>query len=241
MYRRRALLQLAFIPLRLLKSAKFRLDRVTAVFAIHAFRCRVRLGHGRVDGELALGLDLFFYLRDHLLVLLPCEPLFAQQIFLKAIDAVALAPVLVHLFGDVSGGVVDGVALHAHQLGLDQRRSFAAMGALDGFIGRVENLTSVGTVDDHARNAVADRAIGEIFHRDLIFGRRGVSPKIALDDQHQTQLTYRSKVDAFVADAGGLPAVADPGETRQFLALQARAERDAGHHRQQIAEHGYGR
>jgi len=65
------------------------------------------------------------------------------------------APVVVHLFGDVCSTVVDGVSLHAHHLGFDDAGTVAAMGALDGFAGRVVDLAGVGAIDDDGRNAVA--------------------------------------------------------------------------------------
>ena len=136
---------------------------------------------------------------------------------------------------------MDGVAFHAHQLGLDQGRAFAAMRALHGFIRRVIDLAGIGAVNDHAGHAVADGAVGQIFYVDLVFGGRGVSPEIAFDNQHQAELAHRGKVDAFIAHAGGLSAIADPGKAGELFALKARAQRDAGHHRQQIAQHGDGR
>src|SRR5262249_61256770 len=111
-------------------------------------------------------------LGDDLFVLFGRQPSLAEQVFLETIDGIALAPVLVHLFGDIGRGVVDGVAFHAHQFGLDQGWAFAAMGALDGLVGCVINLAGIGAVDDHARHAVADGAVGQVLYRYLVFRRR---------------------------------------------------------------------
>src|SRR5882724_804367 len=240
-YRRLALLKLAFAAPCFLWHAVLRFDHVTAIFAKDAFSGGVAFRHGRVLSKLALGVDFFFDAGNHFFVLRRGEPLFLQQIFLEAVNAVALTPELMHLFGDVSRGVVDGVALHTHQFGFDQRRPFAAMGTLNGFIGGVIDLAGIRAVNNHAGHAVANGAIGQVFHIDLIFRGRGVSPEIAFDDQHQAQLAHGGKVDAFIAHAGGLSAVADPGKAGQLFALQARAERYAGHDRQQVAQHGDGR
>ncbi len=78
-------------------------------------------GHGRVLGEVTVGLQFFLYFFNHLLVLLGREPFLAQQVFLKAVNGIALAPELQHLLGHIRSGIVDGMAFHAHQLGLDQR------------------------------------------------------------------------------------------------------------------------
>src|SRR6185437_4118665 len=52
---------------------------------------------------------------------------------------------------------------------------------------------------------------------------------------------HSGKIDSFIADAGGLPAIADPGEASKFFSLKARTERDAGHYGKQITQHGDGR
>ena len=144
-------------------------------------------------------------------------------------------------FGNVRGGVVDGVAFHAHHLGFDQGGAFAAVGALDGFVGGVVDLAGVGAVDDDAGDAVSDGAFGEVFAAVLHVGRRGVGPEIVFDEEHEAEILHGGEVDAFVGDAGGLAAVADVGHDGDVAALQARAQRDAGEHGNQIAEHGDGR
>src|SRR6185437_16380351 len=78
-----------------------RLDRMTAV-AVNAFGCGVRLWHGRVLGEFAVGIDLFFHPRNQFCVLLRREPFLIGEILLESVNTVALAPELVHFFRDVS-------------------------------------------------------------------------------------------------------------------------------------------
>src|SRR6185437_16067813 len=229
MYCRLALLQCALTPPRLLWYAVFRLHRV-ATLAINAFGCGVRLGHGGVFSELAFSINFFFHSRNQVSVLFRCDPFLVEQVFPEAVNTVTLTPELVHFFRNVGGGIVDGMPFHAHQLGLDQSGAFAAVGAFDGFVGCVINLAGIGAVNDYAGHAVANGAIGEVFYRDLILRWSGISPEIALDDQNQAELAHRGKIDSFIADAGGLPAIADPGEAGKFPTLQARTQRDASHY-----------
>jgi hypothetical protein len=89
---------------------------------------------------------------------------------------------------------------------------------------------NVGPSPRWARST-ASRAFGEVLAAVLHFGRRGVGPEIALDEEHQAEILYGGEVDAFVGDAGGLASVADVGHDGDMAALQARAEGDAGEDR----------
>src|SRR6266481_277027 len=106
MYRRFAFLEFALAAPRFLRHAVLRLDFMAAVFAEHAFGGGMRLGHGRVFSKLAFGINLFLNSRDHLLILRRRQPLFTEQIFLEAVNTVALAPELMHFLGDIRRGVV---------------------------------------------------------------------------------------------------------------------------------------
>ena len=97
---------------------------------------------------------------------------------------------------------MNSVPLHAHHLGFNKCGAFAPMSTLGGFVCCVVNLTSVCTVNDYARNAVPNRTFSEIFHAILHFGRRGVCPKIAFNQQHKTEFLHRREVNAFIGDAG---------------------------------------
>ena len=183
-----------------------------------------------------------FYFFDQRFILFRRQPLlFFYQIILEARDGVALFPEVEHGLRHIRGGVVDGVAFHAHHFGFDHGGAFAAVGALDGFVGGVVDLAGVGAIDDDAGDAVSDGAFGEVFAAVLHFGRRGVGPEIALDEEHEAEVLHGGEVDAFVGDAGGLATVADVGHDGEVASLQARAQRDAGEHGDKIAEHGDGR
>src|SRR5579859_7019361 len=117
-----------------------------------------------------------------------------------------------HLFRHIGGSVVDGVALHAHHLGFDHGWAFATVGALHRFIRSVVNLAGISAVDDHRRHAITDSPVGQVFYVYLVFRGGGIGPKIAFDDQHQPEFPDCRKVNTLIAHAGGLAAVADPGQ-----------------------------
>ena len=71
--------------------------------------------------------------------------------------------------------------------------------------------------------------------------RSGVGPLIIFDDQDERRALRGREAQAFVKCAGGAAAVADPGERDDILSEIAAGHGDAGHHRNQIAEHGNGR
>src|SRR5260370_711307 len=83
------------------------------------------------------------------------------------------------------------------------------MRALYGFMCRLVNLARIGAVYDDSRDAVANGALGKVFHAVLHFRRRGVGPEVALDEKHQTEVLHGGEVDAFVGHARGLSTVAD--------------------------------
>ena len=134
---------------------------MAAVLTVNSTDRRFRFWHRRVHRDLALRLELSFHVSDQSSILLRTQPLLlVEQVILKAHDWIAFPPVLHHFRRHVVSRVMDGMPLHAHHLGLDQRRSFAAVGAFGGFVGGVINLTGIGAVNDHARNAVSDGAFG---------------------------------------------------------------------------------
>ena len=128
--------------------------------AVDAAQGRFRDRHGRVDGKVAIAIELGFYAGNQLLIFLWREPFLPiDQIVFQAGDGVAAGPILEQLARDVLGCVVDGVALHAHHLGLDERGPFAAAGALAGFVRGVVDLTGIGAVDDDPRQSYARRGL----------------------------------------------------------------------------------
>src|SRR5208337_4654108 len=143
--------------------AVLRFDFVAAIFAEDATFGGFWRWHWGVDRYFAFGFDFGFHARNQILIFLRCQPLlFSYYVILKARDRIALAPELEHRLRNVAGGVVDGVAFHAHHFGFDQRGAFAAVGALNRFVGSVVDLAGVGAVNDHARDAVSDGPFGEV-------------------------------------------------------------------------------
>src|SRR5579862_8538010 len=192
------------------------LDFVAEVFAIHASGCGFWLRHGAGDREFALGFDFSINRGDQFPVFGGCQPLFyVDQVIFKTGDGIAFAPKLEHWLGDVIGGVVYSVPLHAHHLGFDERGALAAAGAFAGFVGGVVDLAGIRAVDDHAGDAVADGALGKVFYAILHGAWRGIGPEITFDEEHETEILYGGKIQAFVGHAGRLAAVADVGHDRQ--------------------------
>src|SRR4029079_10763387 len=114
---------------------------------------------------------------------------------------------------------------------------FASTRPLAGLVRRVVNLARIGAVDDNARNAVSDGSLGKVLHAKLHVRRRGVSPKIVFDDQHDTEFLHGSKVQALVCNARRLAAIANVSESGNVAPLQSRTETYAAHNADQLAQH----
>src|ERR1700686_17093 len=118
----------------------FWLDLVTAIITVDAAFRGLGRGHWRVDGNLALLLQISLHVCDELLMLLRREPfLDVHKIIFKPRNWVALSPIVEHRLGNIISSVVDGVAFHTHHLGFDECWTFAPMRALGGFMGGVIN------------------------------------------------------------------------------------------------------
>ena len=59
---------------------------------------------------------------------------------------------------------------------------------------------------------------------------------IAFHEQHQAEILHGGEIQSFVSDAGGLAAIADIGHDRDVASLEARAQRHAGEHGDQVTE-----
>ena len=90
-------------------------------------------------------------------------------------------------------------------------------------------------------DAVGFGAVGQIFDRDLAAHGRGVGPQIIFEDEDERGFLRSGEIQAFVKNAGGAAAIADPGHGDDFLAEIAAGHGHAGHDRDEIAEHGDGR
>src|SRR5438552_17427512 len=180
----------------------FRFDLVTAV-AIDASGSGFWRRHWAGHSIIAVFLKLTVYIGNQLFVFFASQPLLdAHQVIFEPGNRIALAPILEQRLGTVVGGVVDGMAFHAHHLGFDQRGTFASAGALASFMGGVINLAGIGAVHDHAGNPIGDGALRKIFHAKLHVGGRGVSPEIVFDKEYQAEILYRCEVYALVGHAG---------------------------------------
>jgi hypothetical protein len=133
------------------------------------------------------------------------------------------------------------VAAPAEGFRFDQYRAPACACAFDGFLGGSVDGYNVVAIDDVAGDAVGFGAIGKIFDGDLAAHWRGVGPKIIFKDHNERRFLRSREIQAFVENAGGAAAVADPGHGDDFLAQIAAGHGDAGHNRNEIAEHGDGR
>src|SRR5215467_2716730 len=229
-------------PLSYFGSSVLGFDFVTAVFAEDPAFGRFGRGHRGVHGDFAFCLDDLIDMRNQRFVFLAGQPLFVtQQVILKACNRVALFPEFKHFLRYVAGGVVNGVPFHAHHFGFNERWAFTAMRPFDGFMSGVVDLAGVGAVDNHARNAVSEGALGHVFATVLHVRGGRVGPQIRFDDEHEAEILNRREVDAFVGHSRGLTAVADISHDRNIASLQTRAERDARKNGNEIAEHGDGR
>src|SRR5213594_4545798 len=219
----------------------FWFDLVTAV-AIDASSSGFWRRHRAGDSIIAVFLKLTVYTGNQLFIFFASQPLLdAHQVIFEPGNRIALAPILKQRLGDVVGGVVDGMAFHAHHLGFDQRGTLAAPGALTGFMGGVVNLVGVGAINDYAGDAVGNGALREIFYAKLHVGGRGVSPEIVFDEKYQAEVLNGGEIQAFIRDSSGLAAVANVGHDSNFASLKARTKRHAGEHGDEIAEGRDGR
>ena len=144
---------------------------------------------------------MFLHVGNQLFVLPGSEPLLVQKKPFETSDRIPLAPVLKERLGNIFSGVVDRVSLHAHHLGFNQGRPFCATGTLAGFAGRIVDLAGVGTVHNHARDAICNGPLREILDAELHIARSGVSPEIIFDKQDETKLLHGSKVQALISDS----------------------------------------
>src|SRR2546427_9321091 len=141
----------------------------------------------------------------------------------------------------ILSGVVLSVALHAHGLGFDENGALARAASLDSFFRDLVNRYDVIAVNDVAGDAVSLGAVGQVLGRHLAPYRRRVGPLVVLDDADQGSLLHRRQVDALMKRSGGGAAVADPRHRDNLLAQVAAGHGDAGHYRDQVAQHGDGR
>jgi hypothetical protein len=206
--------------------------------AIDALIGGFRRRHRGIFGELAVlfeeGDDFVF----DFFFAFAVEEFFVDEEFFIDDDGVALFPVSTLIFGNVFGGIVLGVAAAPKRFGFDEDRTFAGAGAFDGFFGGGVNGDNIVAIDDVTGDAVGFGAIGKIFDGDLAAHGRGIGPQIIFENENERGFLGGGEIQAFVEDASGAAAVADPGHGHDFLAKVAAGHGYAGHDGDEIAEHG---
>src|SRR6202044_3686183 len=122
-----------------------------------------------------------------------------------------------HFLGNVFGGIVLGVAAHAHGFYFDDARAAAGATFVYRFFRGLIDGDHVVAVNDDAGDAVGCAAVGEILDRDLTRNGGGVGPLIIFYDQEEGSALWGGQAQTFVKCAGGGAAVADPGERDNVL------------------------
>src|ERR1051325_5543876 len=99
----------------------------------------------------------------------------------------------------------------------------------------------VVAVDHKTLHAIRLRPIGKIFHRNLALHGRRIRPQIVFQHEDERRFLRCRKIQSLVKHARRAAAVADPRHRDNFVPEITSRHRHAGHHRNQIAQHGYGR
>ena len=133
------------------------------------------------------------------------------------------------------------VPAHAHGFCFDQDGAFPRARAFHGFLGGGVHRDHIIAIHDVAGDAVGLGAIRQVLHRNLTLHRRGISPLVIFQNQNKRSFLGRREIQALVKNSRGAAAVTDPGHGHNFLSQVAAGHGHAGHHRNQIAEHGNGR
>ena len=123
----------------------------------------------------------------------------------------------------------------------DEDRAFTIAGSVDRFFGGPVHRDYIVAVHHVTGDSIGLGAIGQIFQRHLPLHRRRIGPLIIFQHQHKGSFLHGGKIQAFMKDAGGAAAIADPSHRHNFLAEITASDGHTGHHRNQIAQHGNGR
>src|SRR6185437_319781 len=145
----------------------------------HALPSAGRVGHRLLERPLGLLLDLLLHRGANRLDV----DAVVGELLLVAVHRVALLPDFEELLGHVAHVVVRAVAVHAHGLGLDQRRALAAARSLARLGGRVEDGLHVVAVHLHAREPIAASALDHV-DRELALIRRRVGELVVLENEN---------------------------------------------------------
>jgi hypothetical protein len=132
------------------------------------------------------------------------------------------------------------VPAHPVGLELEQRRPVAAAAAVDGAPHRAYDRQKVVAVDDVARHAVAEAAVGQVQAGVLLVRGRREAPLVVLDHEDDRQLPDGRQVERLVEVALARRAVARERRGHALLAAQLRRERQAARdrqHRAEVADH----
>src|SRR3954463_11763386 len=136
------------------------------------------VGHRLSESPFGLALELLSHLGvDRLHV-----DSVARERALVRLDRIALRPVLEQLLRHIAHVVVRAVAVHAHRLGLDQRRAAAAPRALARLGRGLEHRLHVVAVDLDAGEAIALHASHGV-DSELVVVRRRVGELVVLEHE----------------------------------------------------------
>src|SRR5271156_4963813 len=202
-----------------------------ATISVHTFFGEFRRRERRIFGEFLLDVELAFDARVYFGFRGGVPDFILAEIFFVQHDGIAGLPVIEHFLGHVFGGIVLGVAAHAHRFHFDEARAAAGATFIYGFLGGLIDGDHVVAVHDDAGDAVGGAAVGEILYGHLARDGRGVGPLIILDDQDKRSALRGGEAQTFVKCAGGGAAVADPCERDDVLSEVAAGHSDAGHYR----------
>src|SRR5439155_8213485 len=150
----------------------------------------------------------------------------AGQVFRQQPKRVAPFPELAQISRDIPHVVVLAVAAASKGLELDERRSFAASGAIDGRRDEAAHLEDVVSEADRAGNVERRRAVGDVLHRHLLFDRRRVRIAVVLDDDHHGQLVDGGEAEPLVEVARTGGAIARERDVNARLLAVLERERE---------------
>ena len=145
-------------------------------------------------------------------------------------------PILNLAFGHITLVVVFGVPFAAISFRFDQNCAASLAGIIDGLLRHFITGDHVVPVDNVTGNAEGRRALCQITHRRLHVRGRRVRVMIVLGDYYQRQMLYGRKIHPLVKCAGAGAAIANISEADNLFLLQARAQKDARHHRNHVTQ-----
>ncbi len=131
------------------------------------------------------------------------------------------------IFPQVQHVVVVRVAAHAHGDELDERRTEAGAGALDGPVERRGDLVGIRAVDRNPGNPVACGFVGEHADGGLLAHGRRERRLVVLHAEDRRELPHRAEIDRLVPLAERRSALAHERDRHAAAAIARECERHA--------------